>query len=237
MALRFCIFLLVIFFSLNPLYAQHEHHNPEKNKEKMTKEKPKDTMQGMEHQQHQGMKMPGMGDIANPASEFLMNEGAGTGVNPASSPMSMHMKKQGSWDLMYHGYVFLNGIQQTGPRGDDRLFSTNHLMLMGQRDLNENSTFLLRIMLSLEPATVTDRRYPLLFQTGETAFGRPIVDGQHPHDLFMEISAQYAVQLNMDTLVHFYAGLIGDPALGPVAYPLLRTLSLQGSSTNGQGLN
>ena len=33
----------------------------------------------------------------------------------------------------------------------------------------------------LEPATVSDRRYPELFQTG-TAYGIPIVDGQHPHN-------------------------------------------------------
>ena len=38
-----------------------------------------------------------------------------------------------------------------------------------------------RTMLSLEPLTVTERRYPELFQGGETAYGLPIVDGQHPH--------------------------------------------------------
>ena len=57
---------------------------------------------------------------------------------------------------------------------------------------------MLRGMVSLEPATVTDRRYPLLFQTGETAFGKPIVDGQHPHDLFMELSVQYAHPLGRE---------------------------------------
>jgi len=59
----------------------------------------------------------------------------------------------------------------------------------------------------------------LLFQTGETANGEAIIDGQHPHDLFMELSAQYAIQVNEDVLLHFYAGVRGDPALGPVAYP------------------
>ena len=51
---------------------------------------------------------------------------------------------------------------------------------------------MLRSMVSLDPATVSDRRYPLLFQTGETAYGKPIVDGQHPHDLLMELSVQFA---------------------------------------------
>lgn len=49
-------------------------------------------------------------------------------------------------------------------------------------------SLMLRSMLSLEPATVTNRRCPLLFQTGETAYGIPLVDAQHPHDFVMELS-------------------------------------------------
>jgi hypothetical protein len=74
-------------------------------------------------------------------------------------------------------------------------------------------------MLSLEPASVTGRRYPELFQIGETAFGLPIVDGQHPHDFFMEIGAFYDWNLNEKNVLSFYAAPVGDPALGPVAYP------------------
>ena len=172
--------------------------------------------QQQSQQAHQHMHMD---QTANPASDFLMSEGAGTAVNPAASPMGMSMRKAGGWSLMSHGYVFLNFIQQSGSRGDDDVFSTNHLMLMAERQPDSKSSFLLRAMLSLEPGTIQNGKYPLLFQTGETAEGQPIVDGQHPHDLFMEISAQYAVQLNPDTLLHFYGALRGDPALGPVAYP------------------
>ncbi|HYL92576.1 MAG TPA: hypothetical protein VEW69_05405, partial [Alphaproteobacteria bacterium] len=76
----------------------------------------------------------------------------------------------------------------------------------------------LRTMVSLEPATVTQRAYPLLFQQGETAFGRPISDGQHPHDFFMELAALYDVKLGRDALLSFYAAPVGDPAMGPAAY-------------------
>jgi len=79
--------------------------------------------------------------------------------------------------------------------------------------------FTARVMLSLEPATVTERRYSELFQIGETAFGLPIVDGQHPHDFFMEIGAFYDWNLNEKNVLSFYAAPVGDPALGPVAYP------------------
>lgn len=192
-------------------FSQHEHDPaPPKDKDKQHTH----PAEHMEHK-HESEKEHSM----NPASDFLMNQVAGTSLSPPSASMSMPMRKMGNWDFMSHGYVFLNGIYQTGPRGDDQFFSTNHLMLMGIRTLNQRSSLMLRGMLSLEPATISDRRYPLLFQTGETAFGEPLVDGQHPHDLFMELSVQYALQVNPDLLVHFYAAPRGDPALGPVAYP------------------
>jgi hypothetical protein len=58
-----------------------------------------------------------------------------------------------------------------------------------------------------------------LFQQGETAFGRPIVDGQHPHNFFMELAAIYDYQVTENTILSFYGGPVGDPALGPPAYP------------------
>ena len=74
-------------------------------------------------------------------------------------------------------------------------------------------------MLSLEPATITNRSYPLLFQTGETAYGRPLVDAQHPHNFIMALGAHYAHPLGSDTMLQLYYAPVGDPALGPVAFP------------------
>ena len=59
-------------------------------------------------------------------------------------------------------------------------------------------------MFSLEPATITGGRYPLLFQTGETAYGNPIVDGQHPHNLIMGLGFHYAHALGEDTMLELY---------------------------------
>src|ERR1700720_5031128 len=91
-------------------------------------------------------------------------------------------------------------------------------MPMAQRILGRG-VFTARTMLSLEPATITDRRYPLLFQQGETAFGVPIADGQHPHNFFMEIAALYDLKLGDRALLSFYAAPVGDPAIGLAAYP------------------
>jgi hypothetical protein len=122
--------------------------------------------------------------------------------------------------LMLHGAAFISDTQQhaTAPRGGDKLFSTNWIMPMAQRQLGPGQ-LTLRAMFSLEPATITGRQYPELFQQGETAFGKPIVDGQHPHDFFMELAALYDIKLGEHTLLSFYAAPIGDPAIGPTAYP------------------
>jgi len=93
---------------------------------------------------------------------------------------------------MLHANAFLVDVQQSGIRGRDKLFSTNWLMPMVNRQFGRHGlTF--RAMISLEPATITKREYPLLFQTGETAHGLSILDGQHPHVLFMELAARYDV--------------------------------------------
>ncbi|HEX4533561.1 MAG TPA: hypothetical protein VH000_04965, partial [Rhizomicrobium sp.] len=61
--------------------------------------------------------------------------------------------------------------------------------------------------------------YPLLLASGETANGiTPLIDRQHPHDLFMELSGTYAHQLSNDSSVFLYAGYPGEPALGPTAF-------------------
>ena len=124
----------------------------------------------------------------------------------------------GSWTFMFHANAFLVYTQQTGPRRGDKLFSVNWLMPMVTRNFGRQ-TVTLRTMLSLEPATITKRRYPELFQTGETAYGLPIVDGQHPHNFVMELAGRYEVALSEKAHLFFYGGPIGEPALGPTAYP------------------
>jgi hypothetical protein len=76
----------------------------------------------------------------------------------------------------------------------------------------------LRGMLSPDPL-MGKRGLPLLLQTGETADGRtPLVDRQHPHDLFVELSASYSHPLSARDALFIYAGLPGEPAFGPPAF-------------------
>jgi hypothetical protein len=172
----------------------------------------------------------------------LAHTNSGTSIEPASTPGTMIMSSYRGWTLMLHGTAFISDTQQqaasnpTGPspetceqlnlpcttpanaRGGDKLFSTNWIMPMAMRQLGPGQ-LTLRTMLSLEPATISDRQYPELFQQGETAFGKPIIDGQHPHDFLMELAALYDIRLGEHTLLSFYGAPIGDPAIGPTAYP------------------
>jgi hypothetical protein len=150
--------------------------------------------------------------------EIEQHATSGTSAEPNSTPAPMLMTMTGSWMLMLHGVAFLNVQQQTGPRGADKVFSTNWLMPMAQRRFGPG-TFTARTMLSFEPATITGRYYPELFQQGETAFGKAIVDGQHPHNFVMELAALYDLNLGEQSLLSFYVAPVGDPAMGPTAYP------------------
>ncbi len=174
----------------------------------------------MPMEQHQSMNQTmNMGDPTRSLPEnILRHMASGTDVEPNSTvpPMLMEMKQ--NWMLMLHGQASIVEQQQTGPRGEDKLLSANWIMPMAQRSF-ERGELTLRAMFSLEPATISGRYYPELFQQGETAFGRPIVDGQHPHNLFMELAALYDYRLGEQSLLSLYAAPVGDPALGPVAFP------------------
>ncbi len=160
-------------------------------------------------------QMPGM----TPADSMLMNQASGTSVNPSAGSLPMIMGRTGGWSTMLMGEAFLSDIQQSGPRGGDKLYSTNWFMAAAEHRIGSRDALQAILMLSLEPLTVADRRYPLLFQTGETAYGKPLVDAQHPHNFIMAAGIQYVHQFAESTFLELYAAPVGDPALGPVAFP------------------
>ena len=157
-----------------------------------------------------GMNLPGM---------FLMNLASGTSQNPASWPMPMVMMHRGGWNTMFMGTGFVMDTQQSGPRGGDKAFSVNWSMAGAEHRVGAEGAFDVVLMLSLEAATIAGRRYPLLFQTGETAYGKPIVDGQHPHNFIMGLGFRYAQRVGESTILETYFAPVGDPALGPTAFP------------------
>lgn len=176
----------------------------------------------------QGMDMPGMNmDRSQPAPDWMPSPHAssGTGWQPAVTPTPMWMKSFGAWDVMAHGVVFVAYNQQGDPRGAGKAESVNSLMLMEQHKLDRGS-ILFREMFSAESLTSPHPGFPELFQTGETYHGQPLVDHQHPHNVFSELALYYARPIGIPGKVpgkdklswEFYAAAAGEPALGPVAY-------------------
>ena len=195
----------------------------QQSKQQQPKPAPAMDMSGMSGMQMGSMASmnPGAMTMRPPTTlidEIQQHATSGTTAEPNSTPTPMGMRTSGAWTQMLHGEAFIVDLQQSGPRGADKFFSTNWIMPMAQRKFGPGQ-LTLRTMFSLEPATISGREYPLLFQQGETAFGLPIVDGQHPHNFFMELAAIYDLRLAPKTLLTFYGGPTGDPALGPTAYP------------------
>lgn len=143
--------------------------------------------------------------------------GSGTTWIPDAVTLPSRHFMAGDWSLMLHGFVFLEYNKQSGPRGDDWFGSSNWGMLMASRPL-AGGRFEMRTMLSLDPATVTSRGYPLLLQSGETYKGEPLHDRQHPHDFVKELAVLYDREVTPNVGLSLYVAPSGEPALGPVAF-------------------
>jgi hypothetical protein len=161
---------------------------------------------------------PAMNMKAVLGSYSEQRESSGTAWQPdASEPMSGPMAMSGGWMLMTHGMLNLVYDHQSGPRGDNKAFVSGMLMGMAQRPLG-NGTLQLRAMLSPDPS-MGPSGYPLLLASGETANGRDrLIDRQHPHDFFMELSASASQGIGPNSSVFLYAGLPGEPAFGPPSF-------------------
>ncbi len=155
---------------------------------------------------------------SDPAASDLMNLASGTSENPQSGSLPMLMQMHAGWSLMLMAQGYVVETQETGPRGHDKLYSPNWGMFAASHKLWGGS-FRFDLMLSLEPATITNRSYPELFQTGETAYGKPLVDAQHPHNFIMGLGVHYAHSIAENAILELYFAPVGDPALGPVAFP------------------
>jgi hypothetical protein len=144
--------------------------------------------------------------------------GSGTSWQPDSTPMFMWHARSGDWRLALHTNSFLGYASTATGRGDDQLFSINWIMGMATHAVGTGDlTF--RAMLSAEPVTMADNGYPLLLQTGESFEGQRLHDRQHPHDLFMELAARYRQPIGDTVGLELYAAPVGEPAIGPVAFP------------------
>ncbi len=156
-------------------------------------------------------------DMSMPEDGALSTAGSGTSRLPGNDRMQGLHIAAGDWMLMVHGYAWGSWTDQGGPRGAREAFVQSMAMLEAARSVGDGVDLTLRSMMSLDPL-MGERGYPDLFATGETAHGIALVDRQHPHDLFMEMSGRIDTAMGRDSHVFLYAGLPGEPALGPSAF-------------------
>ena len=155
--------------------------------------------------------------MAEPLGVPMDRMASGTTWIPDAVSLPSRHYVAGAWDLMLHGFAFVGENKQGGSRGETQFGSLNWGMFMASRELS-GGRFQARTMLSLDPATVTDRGYPLLLQTGEAFGGMALHDRQHPHDFLMELGALYERPVSKSLGISLYAAPSGEPALGPVAF-------------------
>jgi hypothetical protein len=162
---------------------------------------------------HEGMQMSMRGLFGAYA---MTREASGTSWQPEATPISGKHFGEGPWQKMAHGFVNVIYSDSDGLRGGTDTFAQSMLMLMARSD-TDNGILGLRAMVSLDPWLTGKDGYRRLLQTGETADGtRPLIDRQHPHDLFMELAASYAWAISESAFV--CADLPGEPALGPPTF-------------------
>jgi hypothetical protein len=147
----------------------------------------------------------------------MTRESSGTAWQPDASEHMGVTSKAGAWDLMAHGTLQLAYDHQSGRRGDDKAFVSGMLMGTARRPIGDGT---LQFRASLSPDPLMGKRgYPLLLASGETANGVDrLIDRQHPHDFFMELSASLSQNIGPRSSAFLYAALPGEPAFGPPAF-------------------
>ena len=123
-------------------------------------------------------------------------------------------------DWMFMAHATLNAVydRQDGPRGGEKFFTSGMVMGSARRSFADGDALNFRAMMSPDPL-MGKSGYPLLLASGETADGKtPLVDRQHPHDLFMELSTSYSHPFSDKASAFVYVGLPGEPAFGPPAF-------------------
>lgn len=218
---------IIASLGFSAVQAQHEHHMSKDTAgtvEKADKMK-QDTMPmppGHHHMEGMDMDMDMNMTHAYSRNLPMSRNGSGTSWMPDESPMYMYMANAGKTSFMMHGNVFLRynsqDVTNKGTRGGSKWDAPNWFMGMMNTPVGKRGLFNATLMLSFDQLVMGNGGYPLLFQSGETWNNKPLVDRQHPHDLFAALSVGYTYMINKDIDVFAYLGYPGEPAISAPAF-------------------
>jgi hypothetical protein len=158
------------------------------------------------------------------SSLFSPREASGTSWVPDASPMYAAHWEKGSWRTMFHGVAFAQALFESGDIHrtggfSARQFSALNWGMFAARRRAGAGVVGWRTMISVETFTVPGCGYLSILASGEMCDGDTIHDRQHAHDAVMELAADYDRPLRGSLRWQLYAGLSGEPALGPPGYP------------------
>src|SRR5439155_1173972 len=125
--------------------------------------------------------------VVSSCAAFSMMAAPAVAQEAATSQHEQMQMSERSWQFMQDGVLFGTLNRQDSPRGENEFVAQNWYMGMLTRKVG-NGTLTLNGMFSLDPATVGKSGYAEIFQVGEDLDGRPLIDRQHPHDLFMQLA-------------------------------------------------
>jgi hypothetical protein len=202
LAMKYCLAITILLIHTRLAVAQHD-------------------MAGMNMHTNAGSPAMQMTSALSRSLPFS-RDGSGTGWLPDASPVYAYMANAGKWMCMFGGDIFprynSQDISKAGSRGAALWDAPDMLMAMAQQKTAGKGILRFSLMMSADAVITGGNGYPLLFQTGESWQGKPLVDRQHPHDLFSELSASYSWSFNRNTDAYVYIGYPGEPALGPVTF-------------------
>ena len=220
--LKLCILLLLATPAIAQQMKMDTAGSMKMNKKKPVKKVKQDNMGDMDMSNMQMDSMKPMGMTSQYSRDIPMSrDGSGTSWVPDETPTYAYMIP-GKWMTMIHGSFFARYDNQDlfkeGSRGGHQFDVPDWLMAMTQRKIGDKGLFSINTMFSFDPFLVGPGGYPLLYQTGESYKGKPLVDIQHPHDLFAELSANYTQKVAKDADISASFGYPGEPALGPPVF-------------------
>ena len=136
----------------------------------------------------------------------------------AQDPAHQHDPAPSPWQWGVDGVAFVGYNYQYRKFTDfDEFESQNWLMTTLAKSFSAASHLRFDAMWSLEPFTLRDVGSPQVFQTGETFNGAPLIDYQHPHDLIMNLGAEFSRAVGAST-VSIQGHAVGPAPYGPPVF-------------------
>ena len=136
----------------------------------------------------------------------------------AQEPTHQHSGTSEAWQWGVEATVFAGYNYQYRRFTDfDEFESQNWLMTTLAKSFSSASHLRIDGMFSFEPFTLRDIGSPQVFQTGETFGGAALIDYQHPHDLIMNLGAEFSRSVGASTL-SIQGYVVGPAPIGPPVF-------------------